>query len=282
MPEPSDNAGGSYKSINFNLRLFGAMAVDSLGKIARTFKESLQLAYKMTRSILRIHYPTPQPPLVTPRDVFLCCRRLVDKQTVYGPINVRGSHDQNFFRLMKQVYKSLRGNFGWISFREVSKFRFVKFQPFYQTHVSCSESDQLPQQGHREYEIDYPPGYIPDNLPFNPPIAPEVMLYFYQNPGCADTNEKLLRFIPKRIVNNPSPPDEAWGLYAEEGLSMWKFLVTGFFIVLFSMLFIIFWLYYHPGDLQNAFTPPTFIVSVVGLLLVAPEFVGYSSKKKRC
>ncbi|KAK6505598.1 hypothetical protein TWF481_007491 [Arthrobotrys musiformis] len=234
----------------------------------------------MARSILKIYYPTPQPPPTAPRDVFLCCRRLIDKQAVYGPINVIGSHDQMFFQLMKQAYRSLRGSFGWVSLREIARFRFVKFQPFYQIHVSCSETDQLPQPGHTEYEIEYPVGYVPNSLPFEPPIPPDILLYFYKNPSCADSNERLLKYIPKRIVNKPDPPDEAWGLYAEEGLCMWKFLTIALAIAIFSVVFITLWLVSHPGDLQSAFTPPTFIVAVVGVLLVAPEFVGYNSKRK--
>ncbi|RVD82683.1 uncharacterized protein DFL_007101 [Arthrobotrys flagrans] len=279
-PEPIDSTGSPRKFGVFDLRPFGITAVNFLGGILNIVKESLRSTYKITRSIVGIHCPIPQPPPAAPRDVFLCCRRLVDKQAVYGPINVMNSHDKQFFRLMKRAYKSLRGSFGWISFREIARFRFVKFQPFYKIHVSCSETDQLPKRGHQEYEIDYPVGYVPDSLPFKPPIAPEILLYFYNNPGCADSIEKLLRFIPKRIVNNPNPPDEAWGLYAEEGLSMGKFLMAGLVIAVLSTIFIGLWLFYHPGDLQNAFTP-MFVVSVVGALLVAPEFMGYGSKKKR-
>ncbi|KAK6504214.1 hypothetical protein TWF506_002420 [Arthrobotrys conoides] len=281
VPEPTDSNWNFHKSGALNFKLPGISTIKSLGGVSNIVKESVIWTHNRMKSILGIHCPIPQPPLATPRDVFLCCRRLVDKQAVYRPINVINSHDQQFFRLIKRAYRSLRGGFGWISLREVARFRFVKFQRFYQIHVSCSEREQLPQRDHLEYEIDYPPSYQPNSLPFEPPIHPDIMIYFYNNPGCADAKEKFLKFIPKRIVNNPNPPDEAWGLYAEEGLCMWKFLTIFLAILIFSIMFISVWLVYHPGDLQNAFTPPGFIFTVVGVLMVAPEFVGYSSKQKR-
>ncbi|KAK6335998.1 hypothetical protein TWF730_003371 [Orbilia blumenaviensis] len=281
-PRPMENDNGnSSKSGRFNLQSFGTTAQNLLSRAPNKLIDGASwLALKIIFRIYRL-FPRPLAVVGGPRNVFLCCRRLIDKQAVYGPISVVGSHDQDFFRHMGRAYRTLRGKFGWISLRAVARFRFVKFQPFYQTQVSCSETDQIPTPDHQEYEIDYPTGYIPGSLPFEPPIPPDVMLYFYQYPGCASLTEKYLKFIPKRIVGNPDPPDEAWGLYAEEGLCVWKFWLMMLAIMIGSIAFMVPWLIYHPGDLQNAFTPPMFAVAVVGVLLVAPEFVGYHTKKKQ-
>ncbi|KAK6352945.1 hypothetical protein TWF696_004940 [Orbilia brochopaga] len=107
------------------------------------------------------------------------------------------------------------------------------------------------------------------------------MLFFYQNPGCAPAIEDGLRFIPKRVVRDPDPPAEAWGLYAEEGLNVPRFFVVILVVVLGTVAFVPYWLSKHPGDIQNAFTPPSFALLIIGTVLIAPEFVGFTRKRKQ-
>lgn len=91
---------------------------------------------------------------------------------------------------------------------------------------------------------------------------------YFESPSCAGTSAKLLRTFPKKL--DVRLKDElgvyGWGLYAHEHLSIFRTGLLGLLILLGTVAFVPYWLQHHPGDLQNAFTLPFFIVALVSVL----------------
>jgi hypothetical protein len=116
--------------------------------------------------------------------------------------------------------------------------------------------------------------YEPQPLPGFPPVLVEQLMEYFETPSCTGTSAETLRALPKKIngricLNNSI----GWGLHAQEHLSAFRVVCSCLFVLLPSIIFIVYWLHFHPGDVQGAFTPPTFISSLYAAVLVIPQLV---------
>jgi len=97
---------------------------------------------------------------------------------------------------------------------------------------------------------------------------------YFESPSCAGTSVKTLLSLPKKINGKICPLNNiGWGLHAHEKPSLFKVFCL---IILPSIVFVICWLCLHPGDLQGAFAPPTFIVALFGTILISLPQLGAS------
>ena len=91
-----------------------------------------------------------------------------------------------------------------------------------------------------------------------------------------------LNMIPKRIrnelANGTSSDDwgssEEWGMHALPRFSLWKILAWIASLAILGLVFVIFWLVFiDKTDLQNAFIPFTFLVTMVMIGLGIPQLL---------
>ncbi|KAH6669243.1 hypothetical protein B0J14DRAFT_672109 [Halenospora varia] len=86
--------------------------------------------------------------------------------------------------------------------------------------------------------------------------------------------KSTLNLIPKK-VDSPLSHEmscEGWGIHAVQGFSLSKFLRWMGVLLLLHMVFVSYWLLFiDTTDLQNAFVPVGFVITVVGLVVGVPQ-----------
>ncbi|KAF8247832.1 hypothetical protein K440DRAFT_643464 [Wilcoxina mikolae CBS 423.85] len=200
--------------------------------------------------------PTSPLPMVQVCDYVLLCVDALSKCKELGhdvlPSPGPQRMDGNFFRNLKAQYYQIRPRlYVLFTFRDILYFKFVRIDHFPngRNRILCSERQELPCGSDGRYHStshNPPPIQVP-------PIEPERMKHFFDDPTCVDLTDENLTLIPKRI-KGPLPNTEpiVWGLQAVHGPSMAMILVVWLIIAGLCGLFIWVWLRIHPGDLGGA------------------------------
>jgi hypothetical protein len=128
-----------------------------------------------------------------------------------------------------------------------------------------------------------PPGY--DYVPLNPNdpdltahkrVAATQVIKGMQNLKKVSGN-RTLRMLPKHL----DPPQSwelgatAWGIHAIQDWSLWRVMAWLGALTAIGMGFVVFWLVYvNSTDLQNAFVPVTFFITMAMFALATPQVMG--------
>ena len=125
----------------------------------------------------------------------------------------------------------------------------------------CYRKQELPEPTNPDYEYRFPGGCDSDI----PPIPVDQLVESFRNPSCAGEVRTALESFAKKKSDQTNRI--AWGLQACEQISFFRvliFLVSG---LVATLSFVPYWLLDHPGDLQNAFVPAAFFVTLAGLCI---------------
>ena len=85
--------------------------------------------------------------------------------------------------------------------------------------------------------------------------------------------EDILTRIPKKTNGRLKKEYGAlgYGMHAIPGWAVWKLMVALFLSQLGPSVFLIKWLYGHPGDLQNAFSLSMYLIALLNLVVIIPD-----------
>lgn len=107
-------------------------------------------------------------------------------------------------------------------------------------------------------------------------VAATEIIVGMNDPSQTNKKSDIRRKVPAhRIETTPSSdPDPGWGIHAVQGWDQCKVLSWLVFFAVVNVLFVVFWLaFIDKTDLENAFTVPTFLVTMMALALALPQFL---------
>jgi hypothetical protein len=181
-------------------------------------------------------------------------------------IKVDTTMDDNILvRTISRMHREMIGELRfWLHPTVLAFCEFVKYTRDGPDHLSKHREPELPLD--KDYHYDSRPL---KGEPYEPPIsAHEWYDHFYKVQyvnGC----RCALRRIPKRdrefFYNNTYKGREPmWGLFAERRISFLRVLLWSSAILVGGLIFFIWWLSNHPGDLQNAIVPIATVSALMG------------------
>ena len=107
-------------------------------------------------------------------------------------------------------------------------------------------------------------------------IAAAQLIAGIHDPGKASGIKATLMMIPKRVVIDPKlgTISLGWGMHALQRFSLWKILTWIVTLTILGLTFAVLWLTcVDKKDIQNAFVPSGFLISMVMLGLGIPQFL---------
>ena len=96
--------------------------------------------------------------------------------------------------------------------------------------------------------------------------------YYHGYHKCYDTDRfsRLLLGIPHR-VNGARLGFKGYGIWARQGWTLPRLAAFALTTQGWTMAFLVYWLWFHPGDLQNAFTPALYSLGFVTIFVAVPD-----------
>lgn len=92
--------------------------------------------------------------------------------------------------------------------------------------------------------------------------------------GIANT-VKVLPMLVKPPPLSKKQSERGFGLHAKQNFSLWKIVMWILLTEIVGLLFMAGWLYWiDEKDLQNAFVPVTYFVTLVGIAVAVPQLLG--------
>ena len=141
--------------------------------------------------------------------------------------------------------------------------------------VKCGfeKGEVLPKQNERTcyaYHV-HPPSLDEEH---HVRLAEQALIQYYHGyEKChhpADRFERLLLGIPHRI-NGAEIGFRGYGIMARQGWTLPKLAAFALITQGWAMVFVVYWLCSHPGDLQNAFAPAMYSLGIVGVFVTIPD-----------
>lgn len=148
----------------------------------------------------------------------------------------------------------------------------------YQNVIQCLSNKvtvaTLSQSGEYEHAL----GTIP-NAEVHVAWLEASMAFHLRNHGSSHVSDyqlnELVDTIPKRVLGKVGSYAKVtgYGMHAQQGWSVWRFMVTHTTIAVLTLPFFIWWLSVHPGDLQNASIPFFMALTLFDGAVVVADFV---------
>ncbi|RYP41202.1 hypothetical protein DL767_001206 [Monosporascus sp. MG133] len=174
--------------------------------------------------------------------------------------------DQDFFSLLRLVYRNRRGllTLSWL--RRVKGIHFVQFDLYRDEITDVRSRPALPP-------AELKGQYIYDPMPADlvPPIGPNLLVHFFENPTHAGVLPDLYRRVPKKLREKlvPCPKkgsSSGWGIEFVEGVDTFVFFLCGCACFLLCLFAAVAWTVAR-DDVQGGF-------GIGGFLLAFAIFCG--------
>lgn len=201
---------------------------------------------------------------------------------------------RSFIEELLISYKSLRGVRWWFSLTHCAEVKLVKVSPGKRTSVRGAFTDSsfkffrivenkeivkcLPEKldvarllQEKDYDFEV---QLPDSDIHIKWVEASVVHYLRHHRQVNDSAiENLLVGIPKRVNKTMGPEAKltGYGMHAQQGWSLIKFTIALAIAQFFGLAFFVYWLFHHPGDLQNAAIPNFMILAFMGAAIVIPD-----------
>ena len=100
-----------------------------------------------------------------------------------------------------------------------------------------------------------------------------LVSYYHAHARCltVDRISDLMSGIPHRFTGDRLQMRPGYGIYARQGLTLYKILIFVLASQVWPLAFAIWWLWHHPGDLQNAFSLSYYSIGLVTVLVAIPD-----------
>lgn len=136
----------------------------------------------------------------------------------------------------------------------------------------CDKKEVLPRLNER-HEYTYQP--YPEMLDEDDHVclAEQALIHYYHGyETCHNTDHfsKLVDSIPCR-VNGAELGRKGYGIWARQGWTLPKLAAFALITQGWAMVFVVFWLWFHPGDLQNAFVPALYWLAFITMFVMVPD-----------
>lgn len=192
-------------------------------------------------------------------------------------IEIRESQDDDvFFDEFRKHYRSLRGFMHyWFDPRQFSFCHASRFEKWDVDSLGWF-CDEMPTDHVRYEYVPQPP-----REPYKGLLTKRQWRCRFHRPARTPGLKGAFQRIPKRNcpfqISTDASHEDVWGLHAQLRVSdkllfMWMTLIV-FVITLGGWIFMMRWLFYHPGDLQSAVAPVTLIMMAWGLLCLPLSWV---------
>ncbi|PVH76106.1 kinase-like protein [Cadophora sp. DSE1049] len=180
--------------------------------------------------------------------------------------------DMTLCKVLLQSYNKIRGFRGTLlSWKTCVDLRFIKFARIYTDSAEVSGLKvELPPSKDYDYEL-----ISPDEVHMN--IASKQILRGFSKREWGYHLTTTLSLIPKKKDStlNFNMGSQGWGLHAIEGFSLTKILIWVAVLNGVGIAFVVLWLVFvSKTDLQNAFVPVTYFMTVILLGLAVPQLLG--------
>ncbi|KAL1961902.1 hypothetical protein VTN77DRAFT_935 [Rasamsonia byssochlamydoides] len=181
------------------------------------------------------------------------------------------SDDGEFCGLLNEQYGQVRGFRGrFLSWKRCLGVRFISFRRIFpnQNQVACMLVGLPKLPGTYEYSLLHPEAV-------HMAIASQQIIAGMYNPAKLWGNTTIA-MIPKKTDSTLASDvgTEGWGLYAVQGWSLWKIVLWICACNFIGMVFVVLWLVLvDKTDLQNAFVPATFLVTMLCLAIGIPQYL---------
>ncbi|KAI0376042.1 hypothetical protein F5Y04DRAFT_293246 [Hypomontagnella monticulosa] len=174
--------------------------------------------------------------------------------------------DQDFFSLLRMLYHSNRRRLSLSWLRRVKGIHFVQFDVHRTDLADIRSAPAIPPETLRdEYQYDPMPAQL------LPPIGPNMLVHFFENPTHAGVLPDLYKRIPKKLRHKLTPcqvtgMSTGWGLQIVEGIDTFVFFICGCGCFLICLVVAISWSA-AKQDIQGGF-------GIGGFLLAFMVFCG--------
>ncbi|KAL9033583.1 MAG: hypothetical protein Q9180_005869, partial [Flavoplaca navasiana] len=183
---------------------------------------------------------------------------------------------KDFINELCRSYRKIRGWRWYFSMTTCAEIKFVNHTSIHPRKrvVKCGwgKKKVLPEL-HERHEYTYRP--YPEILDEDDRIclAEQALTHYYHGyETCYNTDHfsKLVDSIPCRF-NGAELGHKGYGIWARQG---WRLPRLAAFVLItqgWAMVFVVFWLWFHPGDLQNAFTPALYWLAFITMFVMVPD-----------
>lgn len=138
--------------------------------------------------------------------------------------------------------------------------------------MACTwKEDVLPkEQTEYKYHLN-PPGAEKETHILRAEKA--LIDYYHGHDRCPSVDQinELMFGVPHRFTGDKLQMKPGYGIYARQGWTLYKFLIFVLISQGCALAFVAGWLWHHPGDLQNAFTPAFYSLGFIAVLVAIPD-----------
>ncbi|KAH8205273.1 hypothetical protein TruAng_000520 [Truncatella angustata] len=168
--------------------------------------------------------------------------------------------DQDFFALLRVMYRENRSKLPLSLLRRVKSIKFVQMEMYHKDLADIRSYPSLPSDNHKDQ-------YFYDPMPADlmPPIGSNLLVHLFENPTHAGVLPNLYSRIPKKLREKLAPCPQkgtsvGWGLAFTEGIDTFIFFLCGCLGFLVCLVVALVWTA-TKGDVQGGFGIGAFLLS---------------------
>ena len=148
------------------------------------------------------------------------------------------------------------------------------YEPEKKVVKCCHERDQVLPKHNEQHEYTYVPSPNLDEE-HHICIAEQALIHYYHGHETCQSatnhfDRSILPGVPHR-VNGAQIGPKGYGIWARQGWTIPKMAAFVLITQGWAIAFVVFWLCYHPGDIQNAFTPALYSLGLVTIFVAVPD-----------
>ncbi|KAI1645082.1 uncharacterized protein F4817DRAFT_193671 [Daldinia loculata] len=149
--------------------------------------------------------------------------------------------DQDFFSLLRMLYHTNRRRLSLSWMRRVNGIDFVQFDVHRSDVAAVRSKPALPPEELKDqYQYDPMPAHLV------PPVGPNMLVHFFENPTHASVLPDLYKRIPKKLRQKLTPcqvtgMSVGWGIEFVEGIDSFMFFIFGCALFLACLIVAVGW-----------------------------------------
>ncbi|KUJ18597.1 uncharacterized protein LY89DRAFT_667676 [Mollisia scopiformis] len=183
--------------------------------------------------------------------ILMCQESGKDTRLYHADISETLCDYSSYYVLHAQYYGRLKGSWTWLTLKEISSVKFVKFSLYWTTNVSIDSNDfgELPPYPSEDYS------FAADT---NPPVPRTALQHFIENPSHAPKHPRHRPRIPKKasgplLLNKDLDLLPGYGIYIQERICWKKLVLIETAFATACIIFAVVWCIVKQGGIQDGF-----------------------------